>query len=140
MLEYFLLFSSAFLAATFLPFYSEVYLFALLRAGGDPILLVAIATLGNTLGAVVNWFLGFYLLKFQDKRWFYFNREQIQRAQGWYQRYGFWTLLFAWLPLGGDALTLIAGTMKTPLWLFLILVGFGKSLRYISVVYLAGWF
>ncbi|MDH3446870.1 MAG: DedA family protein, partial [Gammaproteobacteria bacterium] len=52
-----LLFGSAFLAATILPFYSEVLLFALLREGGDPFTLVVIATLGNTLGAVVNWML-----------------------------------------------------------------------------------
>jgi membrane protein YqaA with SNARE-associated domain len=69
--SYFLLFSSAFLAATILPFYSEVILFALLRAGGDPFMLVVIATFGNTLGAVVNWIMGRYLLHFRDRRWFY---------------------------------------------------------------------
>lgn len=136
-LSYWILFSSAFLAATILPFYSEVVLFALLREGGDPLLLVAIASLGNTLGAVVNWYLGGYLLRFQEKRWFYFSPRQIARAQSWYQRYGFWTLLFAWMPIGGDALTLIAGVMKVRLWLFLVLVGTGKSVRYLSVVYLS---
>ncbi|MCW8904291.1 YqaA family protein [Sedimenticola sp.] len=138
-LSYLLLFSSAFLAATILPFYSEVVLFALLRDGGDPIVLVSIATLGNTLGAVVNWLLGWYLLHFQDRRWFYFKPAQIERAQRWFQRYGFWTLLLAWMPVGGDALTLIAGIMKVRLWLFLLLVGTGKALRYISVVYLTAW-
>ena len=97
------------------------------------------ASLGNTLGAVVNWYMGRYLLHFQDRRWFYFNRQQIARAQSWFQRYGFWTLLLAWLPVGGDALTLIAGIMKVRLWLFLLLVGTGKTLRYISVVFLADW-
>lgn len=138
-LSYLLLFSSAFLAATILPFYSEVVLFALLRDGGDPIVLVTIATLGNTLGAVVNWLLGWYLLHFQDRRWFYFKPAQIERAQRWFQRYGFWTLLLAWMPVVGDALTLIAGIMKVRLWLFLLLVGAGKALRYISVVYLTAW-
>ncbi|WP_153294236.1 YqaA family protein [gamma proteobacterium SS-5] len=134
-----LLFGSAFLAATLLPFYSEVVLFALLREGGDAVLLVAVATLGNTLGAVVNWYLGRYLLHFQQRRWFYFSPAQIERAQAWFQRYGFWSLLLAWAPVGGDALTLIAGIMKVRLWLFLLLVGGGKALRYISVVYLASW-
>lgn len=138
MIEYLILFSSAFLAATILPFYSEVILFALLREGGDPALLVAVATLGNTLGAVVNWFLGRYLLHFQDRRWFYFSHKQIARAQEWFQRYGFWTLLLAWMPIGGDALTLIAGVMRVRLWLFVLLVGIGKGLRYVSVVYLQG--
>ena len=139
MISYLLLFGSAFLAATILPFYSEVLLYALLREGGDPLLLVVVATLGNTLGAVVNWVLGLYLLHFQDRRWFYFSREQIAAAQKWYQRYGFWSLLFAWLPVGGDALTLIAGIMKVRLWLFLLLVGTGKALRYVSVVYFTNW-
>ena len=139
MISYLLLFGSAFLAATILPFSSELLLFAMLRDGGDPLLLVIIATLGNTLGAVVNWLLGVYLLRFQDRRWFYFSRDQIARAQAWYRRYGFWSLLFAWMPLGGDALTLIAGIMKLRLWLFLILVGSGKGLRYILVIYFANW-
>ena len=136
---YLLLFGSSFLAATILPFYSEVVLFALLREGGDPALLVVVATLGNTLGAVVNWLLGLYLLHFQDRRWFYFSREQIARAQCWFQRYGFWSLLLAWAPVGGDTLTLVAGIMKVRLWLFLLLVGSGKALRYISVFYLEAW-
>lgn len=137
--SYLLLFGSAFLAATVLPFYSEVVLYALLRAGGDPLALVVIATLGNTLGALVNWVLGRYLLHFQDRRWFYFNRVQIEKAQRWYRRYGFWSLLLAWMPVGGDALTLIAGIMKVRLRLFLLLVGTGKALRYISVVYVTAW-
>ena len=138
-LSYLLLFGSAFLAATILPFYSEVVLFALLRAGGDPAALVLTATLGNTLGAVVNWLLGRYLLHFRDRRWFYFSRGQIEKAQRWFQRYGFWSLLLAWAPVGGDALTLVAGIMKVRLRLFLLLVGTGKALRYISVVYLEAW-
>lgn len=137
--SYLLLFASAFLAATILPFYSEVILFALLREGGDPFSLLVVATLGNTLGAVVNWFLGLYLLHFQDRRWFYFSKAQIEKAQRWYQRYGFWSLLFAWLPIGGDALTLIAGIMRVRLWLFLVLVGSGKALRYIMVFYLTAY-
>ena len=137
--SYLLLFGSAFLAATILPFYSEVVLFALLREGGDPVALTITATLGNTLGALVNWVLGRYLLHFQDRRWFYFKRAQVEKAQRWFQRYGFWSLLLAWAPVGGDALTLIAGIMKVRLWLFLLLVGTGKALRYISVVYLESW-
>lgn len=139
MISYLLLFGSAFLAATILPFYSELFLFAMLRDGGEPMLLVMVATLGNTLGAVVNWLLGLYLLRFQDRRWFYFSSQQIETAQSWFQRYGYWSLLFAWIPIGGDALTLIAGIMKVRLWLFLTLVGTGKLLRYVAVVYLSNW-
>ncbi len=140
MISYLILFSASFLAATLFPFYSEVFLFALLKDGGDPLLLVLTATLGNTLGAVVNWFLGRYLLHFQNKRWFYFTQSQINKAQSWFQRYGFWSLLLAWMPIFGDALTLIAGIMKVRLSLFLLLVATGKGLRYIFIVYLAAWF
>jgi membrane protein YqaA with SNARE-associated domain len=80
-----------------------------------------------------------YLLHFQNRRWFYFSRRQIERAQRWFQRYGFWSLLLAWAPVGGDALTLIAGIMKVRLGLFLLLVGAGKALRYVSVAWIAGW-
>ncbi len=102
-------------------------------------MLICIASTGNTLGAAVNWYLGRFLLHYQDRRWFYFKKDQVERMQYWFQRYGAWTLLFAWLPLGGDALTFIAGIMKVRFWLFLLLVGIGKSLRYVAVVYLAGW-
>ncbi len=133
MLSYLLLFFSSFLAATILPFYSEAVLFAQLKQGGDVVILVTIASLGNTLGAVVNWALGRYLLHFQERRWFYFSQHQIARGQAWFQRYGVWSLLMAWAPIGGDALTLIAGMMKVQLWLFLLLVGLGKTLRYVVI-------
>jgi membrane protein YqaA with SNARE-associated domain len=139
MMSYLLLFGSAFLAATIFPFYSELFLFAMLRDGGNPVALVLVATLGNTLGAVVNWLLGLFLLRFRERRWFYFNQRQIENAQTWFQRYGFWSLLFAWLPIVGDALTRVAGVMRVRLWLFLVLVGGGKALRYISVVFFADW-
>ncbi|MFT4767542.1 MAG: membrane protein YqaA with SNARE-associated domain [Glaciecola sp.] len=134
---YLLLFGSAFLAATILPFYSEIVLVLALQEGADPALLLFTATLGNTLGAVVNWAIGRQLLKFQDKRWFYFSPAQIARAQRWFQRRGVWSLLFAWLPIGGDALTLIAGVMNVRLTTFLVLVGIGKALRYGFVLLIA---
>ena len=132
--SYALLFASAFLAATVLPFYSEIYLLKLLADGEPASLLLVVATLGNTLGSLLNWVLGLYLLHFKDRRWFYFSDRQIQRGQNWFNRYGVWSLLFAWLPLGGDALTLIAGLMKVPITHFLILVALGKSIRYLAVI------
>ncbi len=137
MLSYLLLFGSAFLAATILPFYSEVVLYALIQQGEPGWALVVVASMGNTLGAVVNWVLGRYLLHFQDRRWFYFKPNQLHKAQAWFQRYGIWTLLLAWLPIGGDALTFVAGVMKVRLWLFVLLVGLGKTARYMAVLWLA---
>ncbi len=136
---YLLLFSSAFLAATIIPFYSEVVLYALIRQGESAWLLISVASIGNTLGAAVNWVLGRFLLKYQDRRWFYFKPEQMEKAQRWFQRYGVWSLLFAWLPIGGDALTFIAGVMRVRFWVFLLLVGLGKTGRYMVILYLTRW-
>lgn len=135
-MSYLLLFASAFLAATILPFYSEFALVAMLAQGESPWVLLLVATAGNTLGSVVNWWLGLYLLHFKDRRWFYFSDRQIEGAQRWFNHYGLWTLLFAWLPLGGDALTLIAGIMKVRFRIFVVLVGLGKGLRYAAVIWL----
>ena len=143
-MSYLFLFISTFLAATVLPFSSEVLLFGMVRAGEPAGLLLLVASLGNTLGSVVNWFLGRYLLRFQNRKWFYFQPEQIEKMQVWFQRYGVWSLLFAWVPIVGDPLTLIAGIMRVRLWLFVLLVGIGKTFRYFLVIYFselsAAWF
>lgn len=134
MLSYWLLFCSAFLAATIFPFYSEVLLVTLLTDGKSVLLLWLFATTGNTLGAAVNWWLGRYLLHFQERRWFPFKKKSLVKAQSWFQKYGVWSLLFAWLPVGGDALTFIAGIMRVHFWLFLGLTAVGKGLRYLVVI------
>jgi membrane protein YqaA with SNARE-associated domain len=136
---YLLLFTSAFLAATVIPFYSEVILYALIRQGESAWLLISVASIGNTLGAAVNWVLGRFLLQYQERRWFYFKPEQVAKAQRWFQRYGVWSLLFAWLPIGGDALTFIAGVMRVRFMIFIVWVGFGKTCRYIVILYLTRW-
>ncbi|MDO9047681.1 MAG: hypothetical protein Q7U66_08090 [Methylobacter sp.] len=64
--------------------------------------------------------------------------ERGHRYQGWYRHFGVWSLLLSWLPVSGDALTFIAGIMKVPLWIFLILVGVGKGLRYAVIILLSG--
>jgi membrane protein YqaA with SNARE-associated domain len=138
MTAYLSIFGVSFLAATAIPFYSEVALVGLLAAGYDPLLLWLFASAGNTLGAVVNWLLGRYLLHFEHKRWFPFPRSKLHRYQRWYQHFGIWSLLLAWLPVGGDALTFIAGVMKVNIGIFLILVGLGKALRYAVVIALSG--
>ena len=125
------MFASAFLAATFVPFASELTLAAGIAAGGSLFWLVVAATLGNTLGAVVNWILGRFIERFRDRNWFPADASRLQRAQAWFRRYGVWSLLLAWLPIVGDALTVIAGVMRIHIVPFLILVGTGKALRYV---------
>lgn len=130
------IFVTSFLAATILPFYSEFAVGGAIAAGADPLLTLVSASVGNTLGAVVNWVIGRYLLRFQDRRWFPVKQSQLARAQAWYQRYGVWSLLLAWLPVGGDPLTFVAGIMRVRFTLFVLLVGAGKTARYAVLIYL----
>lgn len=135
-----LLFLSAFSAATLLPFYSEALLIALLTKPHSAVALWFVATLGNTLGAAVNWVLGRWASHFESRKWFPFKPEKLHRAQNWFQRYGVWSLLFSWLPVGGDALTCIAGVMRVNFWIFLVLTAIGKGGRYAAVIALYyGW-
>lgn len=126
------LFAAAFLAATVLPMQSEAILVALILSGDHPTwALVSIASIGNTLGAVVNWALGLGLERFRHRRWFPASEQQLEKAQRWYRKFGRWSLLLSWLPIGGDALTVIAGVLKEPLPTFIALVLIGKATRYI---------
>jgi len=133
------LFISALLSATLLPGSSEVLVASLMAAGLDVHKLWLWATLGNTLGAMINWVLGAYLLHYQGRRWFPFKPEGLQRSQAWFQKYGVWTLLLAWAPLVGDALTFIAGMMKVRLAIFMVLVFVGKGLRYALILGFVDW-
>jgi len=136
MIDYLILFSSAFLAATILPFYSEILVVSQYLASPESWFFIwLIASLGNTLGASVNWLLGRYLLRYQHKKWFPFKQNSLHRSQHWFQKYGVWSLLMAWAPIGGDALTFIAGVMRVKFWVFFGLTFVGKSTRYLFVLY-----
>ena len=138
---YFGLFFAALGGATLLPLQSEALLVALLVDGRHWLwALLAVATLGNVLGSLVNWWLGRRLERFHDRRWFPLSETQLERAKRHYQRYGHWSLLLSWLPIIGDPLTLIAGVMGEPLRRFLLIVSLAKAARYAVVALLTlGW-
>ncbi|MEH8015810.1 DedA family protein [Rheinheimera muenzenbergensis] len=136
MLAYLSLFGSGFIAATLFPASSEALLLALLAQGYTPLWLFVAATAGNTLGSCVNWYLGLRLLDFQHKRWFPVSARAIAAAQQQFGRFGKLSLLFAWLPVVGDPLTLVAGVMKIPFIPFLLLVLLGKAVRYALLIWL----
>lgn len=135
------LFLSAFGAATLLPLQSEAVLVGLLLRTPEAIAtLLWIATLGNVLGSIVNWLMGRGIEHLRDRRWFPIKPAQLEKAQQRYQRYGPWSLLFSWLPIIGDPLTLIAGVMREPFWRFLLLVTLAKGGRYLVLAFLTlGW-
>lgn len=132
MISYAVLFASALVAATILPMQSEAVLAGLLIAATHPpAALLVVATVGNVLGSVINWYLGRHLLRFRDRKWFPTSEQHLERAQNWYRRYGRWSLLGSWLPIIGDPLTVVAGLMKEPLVPFLCLVTVAKGTRYL---------
>ncbi|WP_230467977.1 YqaA family protein [Biostraticola tofi] len=99
-------------------------LVALLSAGkGAPLLLLTVATLGNTLGGATNVMLGRFAPELSGRR-------GLQTALGWMRRYGSITLLLSWLPIIGDLLCVIAGWLRLPLIPVMIFLSLGKALRY----------
>lgn len=125
------LFLAALAAATILPMQSEAALVALVVTGAYPVwLLLTVASLGNVLGAVINWLIGRGIERYRDRRWFPVTLTALDRAQNWYRRYGKWSLLLSWLPVVGDPLTVVAGLAREPLAVFLVLVTIAKVGRY----------
>jgi len=100
---------------------------------------IAVAAAGNTAGAVVNWLLGRFLSQFSERRWYPLTQAQQQRASAWFQRFGLWSLLFAWLPVVGDPLTVVAGVLRVRFLPFLALVAVGKTARYVIVAMTAAY-
>jgi membrane protein YqaA with SNARE-associated domain len=132
---------AAFLSATIFPFQSELVLFGMLVAEHYQVwLLVLTASLGNILGSCVNWYLGRFITRFEGRRWFPVTRKQVAKAEGWYHRYGRWSLLLSWAPIIGDPLTIVAGVLREPFPVFLALIVVAKTARFIVVAALTlGW-
>lgn len=133
---YLVLFSVSFLAATVVPAQSELILAGMLLSGGyNTVLLVVVATAGNTLGSCVNWLLGRFLESFRNKRWFPVSPARLARAEAWYRKWGLWSLLLSWAPVIGDGLTIVAGVLRVPLLPFILLVVIAKGGRYLLLAY-----
>lgn len=132
---------SAFTSATLLPGTSEAALVALHVAGAAPAwLLLAVASAANVAGSCVNWVMGRFLAAYAGRRWFPVSHAQIERAQNWYRRWGWPSLLASWVPVVGDPLTVVAGFLRAPFWLFLIVVAFAKTARYAALLWLIDLF
>lgn len=132
------LFVTALAAATILPMQSEAVLVGLLLSGAySPWLLVAVASVGNVLGSVINWALGRGIERLRNHRWFPANAAALERAQRWYRHYGKWSLLLSWAPIIGDPLTVVAGVLREPLPVFLVLVTVAKVGRYLALAAVA---
>lgn len=129
-----ILFVVGFTSAGFLPSQAEVVLFAILATGDYRAwLLVLVTTAGNVTGSVGNYYLGKYISKFKDKKWFPVKEKYLQKAQSLFKQHGPRTLLLAGIPFIGDPLTIAAGMSRVKMWLFLPLVSVSKACRYACV-------
>ncbi len=130
------LFVAAFLAATILPLSSEIVLTALLHIGLPPTTLVIVATTGNVVGSLINYAIGYWAGKKLAKRWLKVSDDDFRQSKQRLEKYGLFSLLFAWVPVVGDPLTVIAGVLRIKLVWFIILVTAGKLSRYIVITYI----
>ncbi len=133
--------AAAFVAATLLPAQSEAVFVGLLAAHSvDPVALFLVAALANTAGSILNWWLGLLIARHGVERLPQRIRPdpaQFARAHALFARFGWPSLLLAWLPIVGDPLTFVAGTLRFPLLPFVLLVLIGKAARYAALW--AGW-
>ncbi|WP_295401463.1 YqaA family protein [uncultured Thiocystis sp.] len=136
-----ILFLAALGAGSLLPLQSEALLVGLLLADAQPVwVLLTVASVGNVLGSLVNWRLGRSLEQVRHQTWFPVSVQALTKAQAFYRRAGYWSLLLSWVPVIGDPLTLIAGLLHEPFWRFLVLVTLAKSARYLVLGALTlGW-
>ena len=128
---YMSLFFLSFLASTLLPLGSEWLLVMMLASGYDPLSAVAVATVGNYLGAVMTYLVGIWGGSWLVERVMRVSPQQQERARHYYQRFGVYSLLFSWLPVIGDPLCLVGGMLRINFWLFSLLVATGKLARYV---------
>ena len=134
---YLTLFISALISATLFPLGSEAILLYDLNEGYSALWLLFWATLGNTLGAVINYLLGYKGEKFLEKKNL-INKEKFAKFTKLFEKYGAYTLLLAWLPLVGDFFTLAGGVARYPFWNFFFLVLVAKFGRYLVLI--MGWY
>jgi len=122
------------MVATIIPFASEAYFVTLILLNKYNIWFLLIsASLGNILGSVVNWILGYYTKYLIIKKWFPITQKKIDKASVLFSKYGKWSLLLGWVPFIGDPITFVAGTLRYSFLPFLLLVSIGKIGRYIIV-------
>ena len=134
-MTYLILFFSAFLSATLIPFGSEALLIYDIKEGFNVAFLVIIASIGNTLGSVFNYFLGLKGEEFLIKKNL-LKEKSILKTKEYFDKYGAYCLLLSWLPIIGDPITFIAGVLKYNFKVFIIFVFIAKFLRYLFIALL----
>ncbi|SFV54009.1 probable membrane protein YPO3302 [hydrothermal vent metagenome] len=132
-MSYIFLFFVALMAATILPISSEALLIYYLHDEKSAILLLISAGLGNTLGSIINYYIGKkgseYLIKNEK-----ISIARLQKSEELFGRYGAYALLLSWVPIIGDPLTLVAGVLHYDIKKFIIVVSIAKFGRYALIL------
>ena len=132
---YYSLFLLSFLASTLIPLGSEWLLIAMLVSKRDPFAVVAVATVGNYLGALTSYWIGRYGGDFLRGRVLRLDDTKTRKAESFYSRFGSYSLLFSFLPVVGDPLCVLGGMLRVSLARFSVLVAAGKLARYSAVAW-----
>ena len=132
------LFFGSLLAATIFPFSSDVLLLGMLLAGGDPIVTVTVATLGNWMGGLVGYWLGWLGKLEWLERWFKVKHSTIERHRAKAERWGSLLALLTWTPIVGDIFAIVLGFYKVSFWPTALWMLVGKCGRYICWALLEG--
>jgi membrane protein YqaA with SNARE-associated domain len=135
-MAYITLFVISFLSATLLPLGSEaLFLYDISQEYSVP-LLWSVATFGNTLGSMFNYWVGLkgeaYLVHNG-----HLSFKKMDKSRRVFDTYGGWTLLLSWVPIMGDPLTLVAGMLRYKFKYFILIVFVAKGLRYAALIFLA---
>ncbi len=131
-LGYFGLFIGTFLAATVFPFSSDALYLAILAVTKDPIGCLIAGTLGNWLGSVASYWIGWIAKWEWIEKWFKVKHETLQKQKVRIDKYGAWLALLAWVPLIGDLFAIALGFYRTRPALTMVLLLVGKFVRFLA--------
>lgn len=134
------LFFASFLAATVLPFSSEIIFSTVIFGGLDPWTCVWIATLGNWLGGMTSYYIGRMGKLEWIERFLKIKQDKIDRFVTYFKRYGDWFVFFSFVPIIGDPIAVAAGFLRGRWWVVATSMLLGKALRYIVWMYFNGLF
>jgi len=133
-MEYLYLFGSAFVSATLFPLGSEALLLYYITEEFNVALLIVVATIGNSLGSLLNYYFGYKGEEYLESKKI-FVKDKIEHYKCYFDRYGGYALLLAWVPIIGDPITLVAGVLRYNIRIFIVLVVVSKLSRYLFLAY-----
>ena len=126
------LFLACLLSATIIPFSSEAIVAGAMALGYSTPVIVGVASLGNTVGGMISFYMG-WLCKWEWlERWFKVKREKLESFRGHIEKYGVWAALLTWLPFVGDLIAIAMGLMRVNPWWTLLMMLIGKLARYLA--------